>query len=169
MLQLKTIRLVGIFILSVTCSYAASITGKVVGVSDGDTLTLLTPRKEPVKVRLHGVDAPESKQAFGARAKEELSSLVFGKEVTVEVVEKDRYGRSVGRVAVGGIAVNVELVRRGYGWWYRDYAKKSVELAKAEAEARNEKRGLWVDKAPVPPWEFRRTEAADRAKAKAAR
>lgn len=156
-----------LFLLCVTLAHAASITGKVVGVSDGDTVTVLTSAKESVKVRLHGIDAPESKQAFGARAKEELSTLVFGKIVTVEVKEKDRYGRSVGRVTADGIAVNVELVRRGFAWWYRDYAKKDIELSTAEAKARNAKLGLWADKAPVAPWDFRKNEATARAAKKA--
>ena len=100
-------------------------------VSDGDTITVLTHAKESVKVRHHGIDAPESKQAFGQRAKQELSGLVFGKEVIVEVKDKDRYGRTVGRVTIGALAVNVEMVRRGFAWWYRQYAKKDVELARS--------------------------------------
>lgn len=154
-----------LLLLSVTLAHAASITGTVVGVSDGDTITVLTATKEPVKVRLHGIDAPESKQAFGSRAKQELSDLVFGRTVTVEVKEKDRYGRSVGRVSVGTLAVNAEMVRKGFAWWYRDFAKKDVELATAEAEAKNAGRGLWADKAPIPPWEFRRNESKKKATA----
>lgn len=146
-----------LFILLAAVAQAASVTGKVVGISDGDTLTILTPSKEQVKVRLHGIDAPESKQAFGSRAKQELSELAFGKEARVEVVEKDRYGRSVGRVFVGTVDVNLELVRRGFAWWYRTYAKKATDLATAETEARNAGRGLWTDKAPVPPWVFRQS------------
>ncbi len=112
-------------------------------------------QSQSVKVRLYGIDAPESKQAFGNRAKQENSELVFGKVVRVEVVGKDRYGRSVGRVFVAEVDVNLEMVRRGFAWWYRTYAKKDVALATAEAEAKNAGRGLWADKAPVPPWEFR--------------
>lgn len=151
-----------LFLLSVAIAHAATITGRVVRIADGDTLTVLTAAKEEVKVRLHGVDAPESKQAFGNRAKEELSSLVFGKTVRVDIEEKDRYGRTVGRVFVGDVAVNVEMVRRGFAWWYRSYAKRAVDLATAEAEARNAKRGLWSEANPVPPWEFRRSEADPR-------
>lgn len=151
------------FLASICVAHAASITGKVIGMSDGDTITILTDAKESVKVRLHGIDAPESKQAFGARAKQELSDLVFDRVVIVEVKEKDRYGRSVGRVTVGALAVNAEMVRRGFAWWYREYAKKDLELSTAEAKARNERRGLWADKAPVAPWEFRKNEAAKKA------
>lgn len=147
-----------LFLILTVAAYTAEITGKVVGVTDGDTITVLTAAKESVKVRLYGIDAPESKQAFGTRAKEELSRLVFGKVVNVEVKQEDRYGRTVGLVVVDGVRVNVEMVRRGFAWWYRDYAKKDVALAKAEAEAKNAKRGLWADKAPVAPWEFRQTK-----------
>ena len=131
-----------LFLLFVTVAEAATVTGKVVGISDGDTLTILTAAKEQVKMRMHGIDAPEAKPAFGTRAKQELSELAFGKEVRVEVVEKDRYGRSVGRVFVGAIDVNAKMVRRDFAWWYRSYAKKDVGLAQAEAEAKNAARGL---------------------------
>ena len=107
-------RYLALFVLAISLAQAGPITGKVVGVSDGDTITVLTPAKESVKVRLYGIDAPESKQAFGARAKQELSGLVFGKAVRVEVVDKDRYGRTVGRVFVGDVDVNLEMVRRGF-------------------------------------------------------
>lgn len=157
-----------LFVLLAVTVHAASITGKVVAVADGDTITVLTAGKESVKVRLYGIDAPEAKQAFGNRAKEELSGMVFGKVVTVEVKQKDRYGRTVGLVTADGVAVNREMVRRGFAWWYRDFAKKDVDFAKAEAEAKNAKRGLWMDKAPVAPWEFRRNESSERAAKKAA-
>jgi micrococcal nuclease len=156
-----------LFLLLAVTVHAAEITGKVVSVSDGDTITVLTAAKEQVKVRLYGIDAPESKQAFGNRAKQELSGLVFGKVAAVEVKQKDRYGRTVGLVNVNGVPVNEEMVRLGFAWWYRDYAKRDVGLAKAEVEAKTAKRGLWADKAPVPPWEFRRNESATRAAKKA--
>jgi endonuclease YncB( thermonuclease family) len=140
-----------LFLLTCIAAQAASITGKVVGVSDGDTITVLTAAKESVKVRLHGIDAPEARQAFGRFA--------------VEVVQRDRYGRSIGRVFVGDINVNVEMVRRGFAWWYRQYAKKDGALAAAEARAA--KRGLCVDKNPVPPWEFRRNPSKAQASVEA--
>lgn len=107
-----------------------------------------------VKVRLHGIDAPESKQAFGTRVKQELSELAFGKGARVEIVEKDRYGRIVGRVFVGTLDVNREMVRRGFAWWYHSYAKKPLDLETAKAGARNVQCGLWAAKASIPPWEF---------------
>lgn len=150
-------------LIAISVAHGAAFTGKIVGISDGDTLTVLTSAKEQVRVRLHGIDAPESKQAFGTRAKQELSSLAFGKEARVEVVEKDRYGRSVGRVFVDSMDVNVEMVRRGFAWWYRIYAKLDTGLATAEAEAKNAGRGIWADKSPVPPWLFRQQASKSRA------
>lgn len=88
--------------------------------------------------------------------------MVYGKTVTIEVEDKDRYGRTVGRVFADGVDVNLEMVRRGFAWWYRAYAKKDVALAKAEAEAKNAGRGLWADKTPVPPWEHRKNDATAR-------
>ncbi len=152
--------------ITVAAFGAEVIPGRVVGVHDGDTLTLLTAEKKSVKVRLYGIDAPETKQAFGARAKEELSSLVFGKDVRVEVVDKDRYGRTVGRVAYGGASVNEAMVRRGFAWWYRDFAKGDKVLEGAQAEAKAAKRGLWTEADPIAPWLWRRNEAATRKAAK---
>lgn len=146
------------------CGKAVGVDGRVVGVYDGDTITVLTPAKEQLKVRLYGVDAPELKQPFGSRAKEELSSLVFGREVRLQVSQRDRYGRIVARVYVGDTEVNVLMVQRGYAWWYRDYAKRAKELETAEREAKAARRGLWADKRAVAPWDWRRDEAANRRK-----
>lgn len=138
------------------------LVGRVVGVHDGDTITVLTDGNKSVKVRLDGIDAPESKQAFGARAKETLSDLVFGKTVAVRVRTTDRYGRTIGRVQVGGLDVNVEMVRMGFAWWYRAYAKRDTVLEAAESEARRAGRGLWTDKDAVPPWDWRKNRGSSR-------
>ncbi len=140
------------------------ITGKVVGVSDGDTLTLLTPQRREVKVRLDQIDAPESSQPGGASAKRKLSDLAYGKTATVRVNTTDRYGRSVGEVRVNGVDVNAALVRDGAAWAYRDYLR-DPKLLQLEQQARTGKRGLWAAAAPKPtaPWEWRkarRTTAA---------
>lgn len=137
---------------------AEQFTGRVVGVSDGDTISVLSSGKA-VKVRLHGVDAPESAQAFGTRAKQTASEMVFGKDVTVRVENIDRYGRTVGEVILSdGRSLNRELVRDGMAWWYRPYARKDTELGRLESQARETRRGLWTDKEPTPPWEFRKTK-----------
>ena len=113
---------------------ASNVWGRVVGVSDGDTLTILTTAKEQVKIRLAGIDCPESGQAFGAKAKQALSSKVFDKTVKVIVTDTDRYSRSVGDVYLGPTWINLEMVAEGWAWHFVQYSK-SRELAAAEAPA----------------------------------
>ncbi len=130
--------------------------GKVVGVADGDTITVLHSGKGE-RIRLHGIDCPEKRQAFGNRAKQFASALVFGKTVTVSVLDVDHYGRTVGEVILpDGRVLNHELVKGGLAWWYRRYAPDDGTLAQLEADAKAAKRGLWADPDPVPPWEWRR-------------
>jgi micrococcal nuclease len=131
--------------------------GKVVGVTDGDTITVLQ-EKNPIKVRLYGIDCPEKRQAFGTRAKQFTSDLVFGKMVDVETVDVDRYKRTVGIVRLpDGTVVNQEIIRAGYAWVYARYCKKSIclEWKRLEGEAATGRLGLWKDENPVPPWEWR--------------
>ena len=130
------------------------ITGKVVGVHDGDTITLLTAEKEQVKVRLEGIDAPELKQAFGNASKQSLSDLVFGKLVKLEVSGKDKYRRTLGHVFVEETWVNLAQVKRGFAWHYKKYSK-DADLAEAEAKAREARLGLWKDASPLAPWDWR--------------
>lgn len=155
-------RLAGAFLfaaLALPCA-AAELTGRVVGVSDGDTITVLDTNHMQYKIRLAGIDAPESKQAFGSRSKQHLSSLVYNRQVLVEWNKLDRYGRTVGVVLVDGHDANLEQVRAGMAWWYRQYAREQTPddrrfYESAEQEARAAKRGLWADPAPVPPWAWR--------------
>lgn len=150
--------LILLFTLCILCpAHAATISGRVVGVHDGDTLTLLTAEKRQVKIRLAEIDTPESAQPYGSRAKQALSDLVFGQDVQVDVKEIDRYGRTVGRVSVGAIDVNAALVAAGAAWVYRQYAK-DPDLLRLEAEARAAQRGLWAlpETQRTPPWEWRR-------------
>ncbi len=135
---------------------AADFTGRVVGVADGDTITVLHNGKGE-RIRLHGIDCPEKRQAFGNRAKQFTSTLVFGTTVTVQVLDRDRYGRTVAEVLLpDGRSLNRELVRAGFAWWYWRYTPDDETLAQLEREARAAKRGLWADAEPVPPWEWRR-------------
>ncbi len=130
-------------------------TGLVVGVSDGDTITVRSAR-QTVKVRLAAIDCPEKRQAFGARAKQFTSEQVFGQTVTVIPVDVDRYGRLVGEVILDdGPSLNRELVAVGLAWWYRKYSDDQ-DIAQLEDDARQAKRGLWADPDAIPPWEFRR-------------
>lgn len=132
-----------------------SETGRVVGVSDGDTITILHDDYSQEKIRLFGIDCPEKSQAFGQRAKQFTSSLVYGKVVTIRRMDEDRYSRTVAWVFVGKTNVNAELVRAGYAWHFRKYSN-DLELQRLEDEARKSKRGLWVDPIPIPPWEYRK-------------
>ena len=137
---------------------ASAWTGKVVGISDRDTITVLN-EKTPIKVRLYGIDCPEKAQAFGTRAKQFTSDMCFGKVVDVETVDTDRYGKTVGIVKLeDGQIVNEQIVRAGFAWLYHTYCKKPVclEWKRIEDEARSEKRGLWMDREPVALWEWRR-------------
>lgn len=148
------------------CSHARAsaadfIEGRVVGVADGDTITVLTRDERQHRVRLLGIDAPESGQAYGQRAKQHLSDLVFGKQVGVWVTKLDRYGRALGKVQSGGRDVNLEQVRAGMAWYYRHYERDVFKedrrlYDRAESEARAAGRGLWADQNPTPPWDFRR-------------
>ena len=135
---------------------ALAFEAKVIGVQDGDTITVLKDR-EPIKVRLHGIDAPEKKQPFGTRARQFTSDLVFSKTVRIEGEKKDRYGRLLVVVILAdGRYLNEEIVYEGYAWWYRQYAPGDKVLEGLEDDARQHKRGLWADNQPVPPWEWRK-------------
>lgn len=142
---------------------SAEMTGRVVGVSDGDTITVLVDGHDSVKVRLVGIDAPEKAQPFGAVSKRNLSDQVFGKSVTVEWEKKDKYGRILGRVLVDGTDVCLEQIKNGLAWHYKQYAREQAEnqrsaYAEAEQQAQFQKIGLWSMPNPTPPWEFRHSE-----------
>jgi len=135
---------------------AETFTGKVVAVTDGDSISVMREGRG-TPVRLNGIDAPERGQAFGSAAKKHLSDLIFGQTVRVEVKTRDRYQRIVAEVyTAGGSHVNHEMVRAGYAWWFRRYARRDARLEALEAEAHDGRRGLWQDASPVPPWEYRR-------------
>lgn len=139
---------------------AETIHGKVVGVSDGDTITVLDGDYQQYKIRLAGIDAPEKSQAFGNRSKEHLSDLVFGKSVSVDWSKKDRYGRTIGKVLVSGTDANLQQVRAGLAWHYKAYEKEQsaidrISYVQAESDARNRRSGLWADAHPIPPWDYR--------------
>ena len=140
--------------ITIGAAEAGELSGRVVRVHDGDTLTVLVSRKQ-IKVRLLDIDAPERKQAFGTRSRESLAELCHGKDARVEWEDKDRYGRTLGRVICAGVDVNAEQARRGMAWVYVRYAPKDSPLYAVQAEARAAKRGLWEHSNPVPPWVWR--------------
>jgi endonuclease YncB( thermonuclease family) len=146
-------------ILLVPIAVFADITGKVVGVADGDTITVLDSSKELTKIRLYGIDAPEKKQDFGQRSKQSLSDLVYGKKVSIEVADTDKYGRTVGKVWVNGKDANLEQVRRGMAWVYTEYASEPAYFA-AERTAKTTRIGLWSQPNATPPWVFRHPDQA---------
>jgi endonuclease YncB( thermonuclease family) len=142
---------------------AAVLEGRVVGITDGDTLTLLVDGRS-VRIRLAEIDAPEMGQPYGRQAKAALSKLAFGRSARVEVVDEDDYGRQVGEVHVGGVHVNFEMVRQGHAWAYTRYAR-STEVIDLESEARRAGRGLWrlPESQRDPPWNWRHGERRGRA------
>ncbi len=123
--------------------------------SDGDTVTALKDGVE-IKIRLVEIDAPEKAQAYGSASTNALTELCLNKLATLEEQGKDRYGRTLARVHCDGIDANAEQVRQGMAWVYRKYAPKDSPLYAVEDEAKAARRGLWVDAAPMPPWEWRR-------------
>ena len=147
-------------------AHAGTLSGEVVGVADGDTITLVDREKRQVKVRLAGIDAPEKRQPFGQKSKASLSELAYRKTVTVITGKTDRYGRVVGKLLADGHDVNLEQVRRGMAWHYKGYEREQsvvdrVAYAAAEDSARSLERGLWSMPGAQPPWDFRRHGAAE--------
>ena len=142
---------------------AETLTGRIVGVSDGDTLTLLDAKQVPHKIRGAGIDAPEKKQPFGEKAKSSLSALAYNRAAEADCRKIDRYRRKVCVVFVGGKDVGLEQIRSGMAWWYRQYAKEQtpqerIDYEHAEAQAKRHRDGFWSDPNPIPPWEWRHHE-----------
>ena len=134
--------------------------GRVVGVTDGDTITLLDAENRQHKIRLDGIDAPERGQPFGRASKQHLAELLADREAVAECSKTDRYGRQVCRVLVGGTDAGLEQIRAGLAWYFRRYAKelppdRRQQYADTEAQAKGERRGLWADAEPMPPWDWR--------------
>jgi len=141
--------------LIITSCIAATFTGKVVRVLDGDTIEVLVDKK-PVRVRLAEIDCPEKDQPFGQVAKKYVLKIAAQEIVTVESKTKDRYGRTIGEVFLpNGDSLNRLLIREGYAWHYKKYSKDE-SLAELENQARKNKAGLWQDNNPIPPWSWRR-------------
>lgn len=139
---------------------AATIEGRVVGISDGDTITILDAGNRQHKIRLSGIDAPESHQAFGQKSKANLSALVFNRQVVAQCTKTDKYRREICKVMVGGTDANLEQLKAGMAWWYRHYASEQPRQDQeayeaAEFNAMIRRLGLWADKNPAPPWDWR--------------
>lgn len=148
---------------------AAELSGKVVGVSDGDTVTVLDEANMQHKVRLSGIDAPEKRQAYGERAKQHLSDLVYGRSVLVVWDKRDRYGRIVGRVLAPecdrtacryAVDAGLEQLKAGLAWHYKQYQREQsfderTLYSDTERSARERHAGLWQDATPLAPWDYR--------------
>ena len=142
-------------------SLAEELIGKVIKVSDGDTITVLDSNNQKHKIRLKGIDAPESQQVYGDISTQSLSELVYDKEVLVTWDKKDKYYRILGKVIVDGNDANYEQLTKGLAWYYKQYEKDLSDedkkrYSEAEEWARNYTEGLWADSNSIPPWEFRR-------------
>jgi len=154
--------LVFLFLLLISARVpAVTLTGRIVGVSDGDTLTLLDAEHVQHKIRVAGIDAPEKQQPFGEKAKLSLSALTYNRTVEADCRKVDRYRRNVCVVFVGGMDVGLDQVKAGMAWWYRQYAKEQtsrerIDYEQAESQAKLRRHGLWNSADQTPPWEWRR-------------
>jgi endonuclease YncB( thermonuclease family) len=140
---------------------AKTIEGLVVGVADGDTITVLDQQKNTYKIRLQGIDAPEKKQAFGEKSKQSLHDLVHGKQVRIEYDKEDKYGRIVGKITLDDLDICLQQLMLGMAWHYKKYQNEQsvadrVVYNDAELKSKSLKLGLWADETPTPPWEFRK-------------
>ncbi len=162
--QILLIRIALLFLfLASGLVFADILKGKVVAVTDGDTVRVLDANKQQYKIRLLGIDAPEKRQPFGNKSKQSLSDLVFGKNMEVHYRKTDRYGRVLGKIVLNGLDINLEQIKRGFAWYYKKY-EKSQEMGDrkkyfdAEVAARAAKVGLWTQSSElaVAPWDFRK-------------
>lgn len=147
-----------IFALLLVCLSinAETLKGKIVKVSDGDTATLLDKNNMQYIIRLHGIDAPESGQEYGNRAKQHLSGLIAGKQVSVDVKGMDMYKRVLGVIYLGEVNINAKMVEDGFAWNYK-YSKDKYYI-KLQNQAKENKRGLWQGNKPIDPWQFRKNK-----------
>lgn len=160
-MSLRTLALAALLALA-PASHAETLAGRVVGIADGDTITVLDDTKTQHKVRLAGIDAPEKAQPFGQKSKQYLSDIVMGELVTVEWSKRDRYDRIVGKVlTTAGTDACLAQIKAGLAWWFRKYAdEQSTEdqrvYERAEGDARAAQVGLWSEPEPVAPWDWRK-------------
>ena len=157
---MKKVLLIFILFLS-NFVHAKTLEGLVVGVADGDTITVLDQQKNTYKIRLQGIDAPEKKQAFGEKSKQSLHGLVHSKQVRIEYDKEDKYGRIVGKVTIGDLDICLQQLSLGLAWHYKKYqneqsASDQVVYSDTELKSKSLKLGLWADDAPMSPWEFRK-------------
>lgn len=163
---MKFITYVFLLLLNFSPVYADTLTGLVVGVADGDTISVLDNTNTQHKIRLMGIDAPEKRQAFGNVSKNALSDLVYKKQIIVEYNKTDRYQRLIGKVLINDRDINLEMVNLGLAWHFVKYQKEQtpddrVLYSQAEKDSRLLRRGLWINKEPIAPWDFRKQKKAN--------
>jgi len=147
--------------LTTSLASAETLSGRVVSITDGDTVILLDKTHQQYKIRLAAIDAPEKAQPFGQKSKTNLSALIFNKDITAVCSKRDRYGRLICKVLLGVSDVNLEQIKAGMAWHYRKYAKEQTSQDRenyeiAEFNAKLRRLGLWNDKNPIPPWDWRK-------------
>jgi endonuclease YncB( thermonuclease family) len=147
-------------LLTPLAAFSAEFSGTVVGITDGDTLEVLTTEKKTVKIRLVEIDAPEKKQSFGIKSKQSLSDICFKKPVIVVDKGLDKYQRTLGRLSCNGVDANAEQVKRGMAWAFRKYLT-DTSISDYEQQAKTNKIGLWADVNSIPPWDFRHSGKAE--------
>lgn len=157
----------GVTLCSSLIANAALLSGRVVRVSDGDTITVLDRDNRQHKIRLAGIDAPEKAQAFGNKSKQSLSDMVFNREVSVLWDKEDRYKRIVGKVMLNSVDVNLEQLNKGLAWHYKKYQSEQSATdrrvyADAEETARKSRVGLWIETKAIAPWDWRRLKKNER-------
>lgn len=153
--------LASLFAIAAFSAHAETIAGRIVGVTDGDTLTLLDSTNHRHVIHLAAIDSPEKNQDFGEKAKTALSAIAFNQEATADCHKRDKYRRESCVVSVRGKDVGLELVRAGMAWWYRQYVSEQTpqqrsDYEQAEFNAKIHRLGLWNSKNPIPPWDWRR-------------
>lgn len=134
----------------------SAFVARVIGVTDGDTVTVLTGSNRRVKVRLHGIDAPEKKQDYYQQSKQTLANLCYDQTVNLTVRDTDKYGRTVATLTLGGKNLNHEQIKRGMAWWYEKYAPEDIKAQNYQEHAKFIKLGIWSKPSPTAPWVFRR-------------
>lgn len=157
-------------LLSAGQCFSDTLSGQVTAVGDGDTITVLSPEYGAMRVRLSGIDAPEIGQPYADVARQHLARLVFGQTVIVSWHKRDRYGRLVGRVEAHDGDAGLALVSAGSAWHFKAYqheqpSEERDRYARAEANARDERRGLWQEVEPMAPWDFRELKRTSPAQA----
>lgn len=156
-------RLAILLALTPAIASAGPTRGKVVGVMDGDTVEIIRTvngRAKVTRIRLYGIDAPERRQPFSTQSKLLMSKLVFGKIVDVYPKATDRYGRVVASVYVNGKSVGISMVDSGMAWWYEQFAPHDGQLRSAQVAAKKRRQGIWSERTPTPPWDFRKAVRA---------